>query len=80
MDSRIIGGVPEELAGEIRQSHASGYVARKRIRELIGKAEEASVTALIAKSAYEKPNWDYQQADLSGYIRALRECSRLLED
>ena len=67
-----------------KESLKASFGASKDIREKLTEISKDKILVLRAKriseSAYESPNWAYQQADLCGYERALEEIISLLSD
>lgn len=81
MKASITANIKEEdLAKEVRMNFLSSGITRKRIKELLLAKERAAVATAVSPSAFDSPNWALAQANMVGYIRALRECIDLLED
>lgn len=71
-------GLSAEKKESMKNAFSSSADIRERLILLIQEKVQTNRTKRRQDSAYESPNWAYQQADSCGYERALEEITSLL--
>lgn len=50
----------------------------ERLQELLNEIEDEVNTLELNTKIYDIPNWDYRQADMNGFRRALRTIKKII--
>lgn len=61
-----------------KNSILGSKVVLDRLQELINQVEDDVDTLELTTKVYDLPNWDYRQADLNGFRRALKTISKII--
>jgi hypothetical protein len=80
MKTTWIKGLVKERSEEIRREFESAVLFRKRLNEILAEKIDSKRAKQTSEGLYESPSWAFQQADLNGYERALKEIQSLLEN
>ena len=78
LKSKFTSGVPEEERKELEELFHLARPVRERLSTLMRAKAKARNANL--QTQYESPSWAYEQADLNGYTRAIKDILTYLED
>lgn len=78
LKNRFVSGVPEDEQDELRELFALARPVRERLSQVMKEKADAENANL--QTQYESPSWAYKQADLNGYLRAMKLIQTYLED
>lgn len=51
----------------------------RRLQELLKEVEDDLDRAELDTKIYDAPNWDYRQADINGFRRALKTVNKIIK-
>lgn len=68
----------EEEKERFRNSVLGSKVVLTRLQELIKEVEDDVTKTELNTEIYNIPNWDYRQADMNGFRRALKTVSKII--
>jgi len=78
LKSKFISGIPKEEQEELEELFRLARPVRERLSTLMEKKAKAANSNM--KDQYESASWAYKQADLNGYLRAIKDLLTYLED
>lgn len=78
MKSTFTAGLTTEEASHVKTEYLGSPLFRKRLQELLNDKAERMRKERLKDSAYDSPNWGFQQADSVGYQRAISEIISLI--
>jgi hypothetical protein len=68
----------EEEKERFRNSVLGSKTVLLRLQELINEMKEDVERTELDTRIYDMPNWDYRNADTTGYKRCLKQISKLI--
>lgn len=78
MKTALTAGLSSEVKKQLEDDFKSCPLLRERLTALLTKRIDAARTKAISEDLYASPSWAYQQADVVGYERGLKEVISLL--
>lgn len=68
----------DEEKVRFKNSVLGSKVVLVRLQELINEVEDEVNTLELNTKIYDIPNWDYRQADMNGFRRALKTINKII--
>jgi hypothetical protein len=75
-----LNGQDPDQQKETRRHFANADIFRDKLTKILDDKEREVYNASLLADAYKSPNWSYQQADMVGFLRALKYVKSLIED
>ena len=72
-------GKDSNESAEIQSAFNAGGALRERLTELLDQKIQLREKERRSKDLYSSPNWQYEQADINGYNRALEYVISLIK-
>lgn len=68
----------EEEKERFKNSVLGSKVVLKRLQDIIKEVETDLDKTELSPKIYDIPNWDYRQADMNGFRRAIRTFQKII--
>lgn len=76
----LFNNLDKDAKTHLKENFIIALPLRKRLGEVLQDKIDAKYKAMRNKENYEKPSWALEQADGIGYVRALTDYKRLLNE
>jgi len=68
----------DEEKERFKNSILGSKTVLRRLQELLNEVEDDLDKTELSTDIYDKPNWDYRQADMNGFRRALKTVRKII--
>jgi len=68
----------DEEKERFKNSILGSKIVLRRLQELLNEVEDDLDKTELSTDIYDKPNWDYRQADMNGFRRALKTVRKII--